>query len=229
MGRQLLAYSSPLLLLGILACTDKVDVYPDAAVPGETVQLRNKAANFQDLQAVNVEFDGVKAGVVRIVDSTAVEVLVPNLVSGGATVSVEYLRFEGEGEVKILPPSKQRLFFQILEGEIRAVMTQPYTGHYDDMVVRGRRLSYDVLDSQGRVVHTGAIRYPEGGTGEAFPGNGQIHRIANRGPISFGVKAPRIKGDVQVLFYDVGDGVDLKSFQDRANRNLIADITIPSP
>jgi hypothetical protein len=209
-------------------------VSPDEVAPGSSVVLHASDGLFVDIDDVDVRFDGRPAAVIRIVDSSAVEVLVPRLRQGAAEITLRYAkRPYAKAVVTIVPPPLQRVFLTIAHGDIELQRVQPYNGRYDAPAAGGRRLSYDVLDGGGRLLHTSAIPYPEVKRVEVFtePNRREPKRLDLPGPVSFIIKIPYVDyrtGEItRIQFFDVGPGVDLNDAKGRGARKPLTVVEIP--
>jgi hypothetical protein len=195
-----------------------------------TVQVHHDRANFVDLDGIEVLFGDKSGYIVRILDNKTIVVKIPRLDPGPVVVTVrDRGSLVGIGGVDIMPPSKKRLYLTYDNGDIALRLQQPYTGHFDKPFPGEPRLSYDVLDDNGNLLYTNALRLP-GSRGDEVLGDpsdgGGSHRILRSGRIPFGVKIPYHDGTTIVRFYDVPVGSDLNDPQDRANRTLIDEISI---
>jgi len=219
----LFVFAGVVLLVG---CEKKVKILPERAAPGETVSIRHTSAKFQNKDDITVSIGNRRAGVTDIRDPSTIEVLVPALAPGKVEVRVQSGNFKGKGTVNIRRQAKQRVFLTYDAGKISLQMVMPYTGQYGDMPSTGRRLSYDVFDSQRRLVYTNAIRHPAEWQVEAFPEGGRIERVHDDGPLTFGIKIPYVEGGARIEFFDAPDAIDLKSIEARQRRIPIGEVRI---
>jgi hypothetical protein len=217
--------------IGLIGCSKPIKVGPDESVPGQTVHLNIENANFDKIEDIEVTFAGRPAPVVRVIDQTTVEVMIPPLAPGEVEIVVKKEgRGIGKAKTTIRPSPLRRIFFTMHEGRIELKRVRPYTGHMDRAASRGRRLSYDVLAEDGRILYTGAIRHPETGQFEVFGGANppkiRQRRVEVKGPFTFSIKIPYAEGRTTLRLYDVAVGVDLTDPQGRDERRLITEFTV---
>jgi len=212
-------------------CSKPLTGQPQEAAPGATIFLQKENAGFKNVSDIGVMIDGRPAPVVRIVDESTVEVMVPKLPPGIAEVQLTHRgRSVGVFETTISPAPLRRLYMTLDGDDFRIDRVRPYNGHYDRPETRGRRLSYDVVDENDRLIHTGAIRFPTDQTVEVFgyPNSTSIRREKVRGPNRFILKIPYAEGPVRVRLYRVEDGVDLADARERKSRVFIREFELTS-
>ncbi|UCG53433.1 MAG: IPT/TIG domain-containing protein [Candidatus Latescibacterota bacterium] len=217
--------------IGSIGCSKPIKVGPEESVPGQVVDLSIEGADFEKVEDIEVTFARRPAPVVRVIDQTTVEVMVPPLEPGEVEIVVKKAgRQIGKAKTKIRPSPLRRVFFTMQDGRIELKRVRPYTGHMDRVASRGRRLSYDVLTEDGRLLYTGAIRHPEGGQFEVFghpkPPKKRRGPVRVEGSIPFSIKIPYSEGKTIVRLYDVEKGVDLTDPRARDERRLITEFTV---
>jgi hypothetical protein len=214
---------------GIVGCSKPLTGHPQEAAPGETIFLQNENAGFANIDDIGVMIGGRPAPVVRIVDESTVEVMIPKLPPGTTEISLVHKgRSLGTFETIINPAPLRRLFMTLDGDDYRIDRVRPYTGHYDRPATRGKRLCYDVVDENGRLVYTGAIRHPSDQTVEVFgyPKPTSVRREKIRGPKKFIIKIPYMEGTARVQIFSVEDGIDLADPRGRASRLLVREFDI---
>ncbi|MEJ2720707.1 MAG: hypothetical protein P8181_06145 [bacterium] len=209
---------------GIAGCSKPVTGYQQEAAPGESIFLHREKAGFKNVDDIGVTIAGRPAPVVRIVDESTVEVMVPKLPPGPAEIRLLHRgRSLGAFEMTVDPAPLRRLFMTLDGDEFRIDRVRPYTGHYDKPATRGRRLSYDVLDQNDRLIYTGAVPFPADQTVEVFgyPKPTSVRSEKMRGPNRFIIKIPYAEGTIRVRIFSVEDGVDLSDPRGRQRRTFI--------
>ncbi|MDH3198757.1 MAG: hypothetical protein OEO21_11010 [Candidatus Krumholzibacteria bacterium] len=166
----------------------------------------------------------------RVVDRRVVEVLVPFLPTGPATlVIIEGSRAVAEGELMILPPPSRRVVLSVKGGQVALVRVTPAadppTGNLRRRHVR--RLSYDVLNEKGGLVLTGSVLHPSDG-GELLhdPAVGRLRRTAALDSTTIAIVIPRIDEPHTLVVYDTPPGIDLAEADHRARRRRLASIAL---
>lgn len=204
----------------------QLTVEPDRVAPGRTVRISSQQATFADVSTIDVEFDGRRAAISQVPDKQTIVVVVPRLDPGRVTVTVrDKGSLVGSGDVTIVHPSKRRLSLTYTDGAIELDRVLPYTGHFDRPAPGGMRLSYDVLNEKGVVIHMGAIPLPASRGVEVFGDpeeGGSIQRLPRGGRIRFAVKIPYQAGKTVVRFYELEPGRDL----DDPDRKFIRELEI---
>lgn len=219
------------LVGGCSGCSKPLTGQPQEAAPGETIFLQKENAGFKNTSDIGVMIGGRPAPIVRIIDESLVEVMVPKLPPGKAEVVLTHRgRSIGVFETTIRPAPLRRLYMTLDGDDFRIDRVRPYTGHYDRPETRGSRLSYDVVDENDQLIYTGAIRHPEEHTVEVFgyPDSTSIRREQVRGPKRFILKIPYVDGPVRVRLFRVEDGVDLADARERKRRVFIREFELTS-
>lgn len=218
----------------LVSCTTddrelSITVSPAEVASGSAVTIRAENTSFSDIRDVEVTFEGRSAAIIRIIDSSSVGVLVPKLEPGEAQVALKFQKkFYRTATVTIIPPPLRRVFLAMEGDEITIKRVRPYNGAYDTPAKTGRRLSYDVLDGEGRLLYTCAIPYPDTTEIEVFTRSGgrQPKRLLPPGPTSFVIKIPYVDSLTRVVFFDVDGEVDLGEPEGRRSRTRITEIEI---
>jgi len=225
----MLPFAAVLLAWG--CSSQRAEVFPDAAAPGEVVQVRVPSDRFKDPQKLRARIAGKGAPVVRVVDARVVEVLVPFAPTGAATLAiVDGNRVLGEGPLTVLPPPSRRVVVTIRGKEIKLLRVTPAadppTGSYRRNDVR--RISYDLFNSQGGLVLTGSVLHPSDG-GELLhdPAEGRLRRTKALDPTTIDFVIPRIEGPQTLVVYDTPPGADLADPAGRDRRSRLASFPLP--
>lgn len=203
------------------------------ASPGSAVTVTADKAVFEGANPANVTIGGQAATIQSVVSGTEAIVTVPNLSAGAAEVRlVEIGKAPGApGQLTILAAPAQRLILRFGANQVLLLSAQAAIGGVGENArEEGRRISYDVLDSQGRVLFTGAVVHPTLGRAEVFDPLGQgmfsPHQVAVSPSAAFAVKIPNLGGATRVQFFDAAAELDLGTAAGRAARVFLNEITV---
>jgi hypothetical protein len=208
-------------------------VNPAEASPGSTVTVTTDKPAFKGDTAPTITIGGQSAITQSVVSETQAIVVVPQLAPGAAEVKiVEAGKNPGSpGQLSILSAPIQRLVLTFGNNQVQLVSAQPGTGGFGESAREsGRRISYDVLDGQGRVIFTGAVIHPTLGRAEVFEsladGKFSIRQVAVSPSAAFALKIPNLGGPTNVQFYDAAADLDLGTAEGRKGRVFLNEITV---
>ncbi|HSW47232.1 MAG TPA: IPT/TIG domain-containing protein [Phycisphaerae bacterium] len=208
-------------------------VNPSEVSPGSMVTVTADKAVFQGATTPSITIGGQAATIQSVADPTQAVVIVPNLSPGAAQVRVvEAGKTPGApGPLTVLSAPVTRLILSFGSNQVNLVSAQPATGGFSENAREsGRRLSYDVLDSQGRIIFTGEVIHPTLGRAEVFEpldqGKFVLRHVAVSPSAAFALKIPNLNGATKVRFHDASADLDLGTAAGRAGRVFLNEISV---
>ena len=203
-------------------------VLPAQAAPGQTVHVSYREPAFTKRDTIDVTFGDKRGHVVKIINQSTIEVLVPRLRAGTVTVTVRTDRgVLGTATLKVIHPPLLRIFVSTSGGRLAVDRIQPYTGSLGESAAGGLRLSYDVVTDSGDLLYTAAIRHPATAEMESFDEDGNIRRIPSLGFAPIVIKIPYVESSFRLQLFEADPGLNLMDPKDRDERRLLQEFTIP--
>lgn len=209
------------------------DVNPTQASPGSVVTVTADKSVFEGASSAGVIIGGESATIQSTLSATQALVVVPNIAAGAAEVRVvEAGKTPGAaGPLTVLAAPATRLVLSFSGNQVQLVETLPASGGIGESAREGgRRLSYDVLDGQGRILFTGELIHPTLGRAEVFDPLDQglfaPRQVAVSPSAVFALKIPNLGGATKVRFYDATADLDLGTAAGRAGRAFLNEITV---
>jgi hypothetical protein len=208
-------------------------INPAEASPGSMVTVTVDKPVFKGETAPIFTMGNRNAILQSFVDETQAIVIVPELSPGAVEVRiVEAGKTPGApGQLTVLAAPVQRLVLLFGNNQVQLLSAQPGTGGFGENAREsGRRISYDVLDGQGRVIFPGAVIHPTLGRAEVFEpleeGNFAMRQVVVSPSAAFALKIPNLNGATKVQFYDASADLDLGTAEGRKGRVFLNEITV---
>lgn len=208
-------------------------VNPASASPGAGVTVTTDKAVFSADAGTKVLIGNESVTIQTARSGTEAYVIVPNQPAGVAQVQVVETgkRAGAAGQLNILAAPVQRLLLNFAGNQVQLIDAKPRPGGFGEGGREdGRRLSYDVFDSQGRVVFTNTIVHPTLGRREVYeeqqPGKFFMRGVAESPSSTFVVKIPNLGGPMKVRFYDAAPELDLSTAKGRDARVFLNEIAV---
>ncbi len=210
-----------------------VSVIPATASPGTTVRVEATEPIFGNTENAKVQIGGQVVQIVRQINSVAVEVLVPNIAPGDATVQI----LEPDrplalpGRLSILPSKSLQLVISLTNGRFELLVQRPGGTHPRRRIdPGGRRIQYEVFNELGRLVFKDVLTHPTLGRVEVYDetdsGVRIMHRLGERDTAVFAIMVPNVPGGATIRFYDVPEGVVADSLEGRRNRIFLTEMSV---
>ena len=206
---------------------------PEGASPGMVVRVTTAQPVFSDATAARVQIGGKPTTIVKLVSTTEVDVLVPNVAAGESQLKVRGGKVSGVAPFTVLPPSAQELVLQLKDGKFELVAVHP-TADEPNAVARSQepQLSYDLVNAEGGLVFTGSIDHPALTRMELFDGPNAREATLRREPrhpgqpVVFTLKVPIVPHGSTVKFYEAAPQVNLLDATARQNRRPVGEIKL---
>jgi len=208
-------------------------VNPDSARPGNLVRLHQERGDFQSYDSLRVVVGGLPAYVTRVINNTDLDVLVPMQLPGTVEVKLQEGRtVTATARLAIRQTDCERVVMKMEGGHVSLLRVDPCTDAISrDVAAGNERLSFDLVDPNGRLIHTTSILHPLKTPGEAFSPSGAGATIERRPPPSpavFWVRVPRDPQAKTLRVYEAEARLDLTNPRDRDNRVLLDSLTVKS-
>ncbi|HEX5131904.1 MAG TPA: hypothetical protein VFX92_05395 [Candidatus Krumholzibacteria bacterium] len=229
--RRFLAVTASILAL-VCACQfpgcpkGVLEVAPQAARPGQKVHLHQARGNFQSYDSLRVVVGRLPA-YVRIAGNTDADFMVPiSAPPGAARIKVlDGHRVTGTADLRVLPAPSVRILVRMDGNAVTLLATQPSGDPPTrDVPSLGERLSVDLTDETGTLLHTVSILHPLKTAGEVSSHRGDAGVIRSEPPDSraeFWIRMPSVPGARFLRVYSAPAGVSLADSTGRANRLLL--------
>lgn len=210
-----------------------VDVIQDSASPGLTVRVEADQPVFTEEDGAQVKIGGQVARVLNRISNQIVEVVVPLLEPGIATVEIiEPKKNPGApGRLNVLPVRARKVLLSLAQGQIELLGHRPTAGlartGADEY---GRRIQYEVYNKLGRLIFRDVVNHPTEGRHEIHDHDENIGHTMRQAPAStaglFSIRIPNVPGGALVKFYDVPDNADVNTDEGRRLRSYLSELQL---
>ncbi len=205
-------------------------VSPNSARPGEMIHLHQDRGDFQSYGSLRVRIGDKPAHVSRISD-TDLDVAVPMQPPASVRISLQDgTDLIASTRFSVLDTNCRRYVMQMDPNGVTLLRVEPCSDSVNGNVATlESRLSFDLVDVAGRVLHTASIRHPLETPAEVFSrsGNaGTIRATEPPKPAVFWVRFPNRPDAQFVRVYRVEPGLDLADSLDIQQRTLIDSLKV---
>ena len=208
-----------------------LEVRPKSARPGQKIQLHQDNGRFQTYDSLRVVV-GPHAAYVRLLGNNDADVMVPIFTPAGSAIVrlMDGQNVKGTAKLAVKPPDCVQLVMRVTGGVVQVVRVEPCRGGIrGDVPSLSERLSYDLVDGNGRLLYTASILHPLKEGNEVFSRSGSSASVS-RAPASssavFKIRVPVITDARDILLYDAAAGLNLADSTDRSNRVLLESIQV---
>ncbi len=201
-------------------------VDPNSAQPGTLIHLHQDRGAFQSYGSLRVAVGGQPAHVSRVISNTDIDVVVP--MQPPATVEVHVS--DGDHIIalatfSVLDTNCRRFVMSMEANHVKLLRVEPCFDNVDgDVATLNPRLSFDLVDNAGHVLHTVSIPHPLETPTEVFSRSGKeatIGRTSAPSHAVFWIRMPNLPNAHTIRVYRVAAGLDLKDPQNLGSRTFV--------
>jgi hypothetical protein len=209
-----------------------VSVSPPAARPGDIIRVSHPHGEFKSRHGLDATIGGSPAVILRVPDDNHLDIIVPIVPSDSVDVVVR----DEDGVIAegflLVKQTASVLVVVTVTDSMRVVRVVPSVDRpTGDVVSSEPRLSFDLVDASGSLVHTCSVLDPDYTPGESIaPGSAPNQVTLARSTLSadstVAIRLPRTTGTLTLGAYRVAPGLDISTTGGRAQRALINEITL---
>jgi hypothetical protein len=198
-------------------------VGPTSARPGELIELHQDHGDFLSYDSLRVTVGGQPARVSRVISNTDLDIVVPMRAPGNVEVHLrDGITTKASAMFAVLDTDCRRFVMKMEANRVTLLRIEPCLDTVNrDVATLNPRLSFDLVDAAGFVLHTASIPHPLETPSEAFSRSGNAATIGRTDPPTssvFWVRFPNLPNARRLVVYRVPAGLDIKDPLKRDNR-----------
>lgn len=198
-------------------------VDPTSGRSGELIRLHQDRGDFQSYDSLRVTVGGQPARVSRVINNTDLDLVVPMRAPGNAEIHLrDGIATKASAMFAVLDTDCRRFVMKMEANRVTIMRVEPcFDAVNNDVATLNPRLSFDLVDDAGRVLHTASIPHPLETPSESFSRSGSaatIERVAPPTSSVFWVRFPNLPNARAILVYRVPAGLDIKDPLNRDDR-----------
>ena len=196
---------------------------PTSARPGQLIHLHQDRGDFLAYDSLRVTVGGQPARVSGVISNTDLDVVVPMQPPASVEIHLrDGVTTQASATFAVLDTDCRRFVMKMEANQVTLLRVEPcIDAVHRDVATLNPRLSFDLVDDAGRVLHTASIAHPLETPSEAFSRSGSAATIGRIDPPTssvFWVRFPNLPNARTLLVYRVPAGLDLKDPINRDDR-----------
>ncbi len=196
---------------------------PTTARPGEMIHLHQDRGDFQSYDSLRVTVGGQPARVSRVLSNTDLDVVVPMQAAGNVEIHLrDGSTITASATFAVLDTDCRRIVMRMTGNQVEILRVEPCFDTADrEVATLDPRLSFDLVDDAGSVLHTASIPHPLETPSEVFSRSGSAATIGRHDPPTsaiFWVRFPNLPNARSLRVYRVPAGLDIKQQINRDDR-----------
>jgi hypothetical protein len=195
------------------------------------IRLHQERGNFQSYHSLRVTVGGTPSHVSRVTSNTDLDVVVPMRATGEVEIQLrDGTQVTASATFSVLDTDCRRFVMRIDGNQVVLLRIEPcFDSVNGNVATLDARLSFDLIDAGGQVLHTASIPHPLQTPTEVFSRSGNAAAITRRDPLKpavFWVRFPNLPNARALKVYQVNPGIDLADSLNLEKRGLIDSLGI---